>query len=493
MNKLKYFLLVLKYALKYIALLAFYILKFMLTIIPVLLAELFKLINQRLRFSITFKTTSTYALLFTTILLLLGTGISCAFSFFLLHQTSISLTENSQVITGYINENPEFPRDEIDRYAKIEGISVIILDNKGHPVYTRWGFTPPTSLEQRVRLFKNSTLDSDYIYVKKTIQLKSGSGKMEVAKNLTVAKSYVIHLMIVLAAGLLLAIIICIIIGAVTSRKMLRPIYHMTRTARSISAGDLDTRLDPVDSHDELKELAATFNEMLDRIQSSFEQQNVFVSDASHELRTPIAVIQGYANLLQRWGKENPEVLEESIQAIKGEADYMKELVEKLLFLASADKKKQHIEIAPVDLRDLLEEVVRESQLIDSNHHISSAINDNISLNGDRALLKQALRIFVDNSRKFTPSGGFIKLNGSIKGENAVITVEDNGCGIAADDLPFIFNRFYKSDKSRTREGSGVGLGLSIAKWIIDQHRGELKAESTPQQGTKIILSLPLP
>jgi signal transduction histidine kinase len=266
----------------------------------------------------------------------------------------------------------------------------------------------------------------------------------------------------------------------------------MTRIARSISAGDLTTRLDPVDSHDELRDLTLTFNEMLDRLQGSFEQQNTFVSDASHELRTPISVIQGYTNLLQRWGTTDPAVLEESIDAIESEADYMKGLVEKLLFLARADKKNMRVESAPFALHELIDEVVKESRLIDSKHQFSSERNDVIMFNGDQALIKQALRIFIDNSIKFTPEGGSICLNSSLNGKRAVITVEDTGIGIAPDDLPHIFNRFYKSDKSRSREVGGAGLGLSIGKWIIEQHKGEIRVESTLHQGTKIIVSLPI-
>jgi signal transduction histidine kinase len=273
---------------------------------------------------------------------------------------------------------------------------------------------------------------------------------------------------------------------------MLKPIDNMTRTAKFISAGDLNTRLDVVDSHDELKELALTFNDMLNRIQTSFEQQNVFVSDASHELKTPIAVIQGYANMLKRWGKEDKEVLLESIDAIVGEAQYMQDLVEKLLFLASTDKKNQKMESGPVVLNELIEEVLKETNLIDTQHVIKNEINEVITVIGDRGLIKQALRVFISNSIKFTPAGGSITINSKLSSKKALISIADTGIGISADDLPYIFNRFYKSDKSRNRESGGAGLGLSIAKWIIDQHLGGIKVESAPGIGTKVMISLPI-
>ncbi len=492
MNKLKHFIIILLYLFKYIFIIVFYLLKFIITFIPVLFTELFKLINERLRFSITFKTTTAYTLIFTFILLLLGTAITCGFGFFLLYQTNQTLDKSSQVITTLIRENQELPREKIKNYVEIEGVTVRFLDKSGQTVYRSSEPNANTSSLTRTRISESISLDRDYFYFESPVKLNHAIRKIEVSKLLSREKRYLQYLLIGLGISFLLTLFITILSGSLTSRKMLRPIDQMTRTARSISAGDLTTRLDPVDSHDELKELALTFNEMLDRIQNSFDQQNVFVGDASHELRTPIAVIQGYANLLQRWGTEDPAVLNESIEAIKGEADYMKELVEKLLFLASTDKKKQRLESKPFALHELIDEVLKESRLIDSEHQISSEINDQITLNGDRALIKQALRIFMDNSLKFTPAGGSIKLNSTLKGKTALITVADSGIGIAPEDLPYIFNRFYKSDKSRSRESGGAGLGLSIGKWIIEQHKGEIKAASILHQGTKITLSLPI-
>ncbi|GAB4273609.1 MAG: hypothetical protein Kow00111_27420 [Thermincola ferriacetica] len=178
-----------------------------------------------------------------------------------------------------------------------------------------------------------------------------------------------------------------------------------------------------VNSHDELKELAETFNEMLDRIQASYEQQNRFVSDASHELRTPISVIQGYANLLNRWGKDDKAVLEESISAIKNEADNMKDLVEKLLFLARADKNTQNVVKTSFFLNELLEEVLKETRLIDTEHTITCATNEVVNVIADRGLIKQALRIFLDNSLKFTPPDGTISVNSYLKGAFCFVTI----------------------------------------------------------------------
>jgi len=288
-------------------------------------------------------------------------------------------------------------------------------------------------------------------------------------------------------------IIVSLVVGSRVSRKMLLPIKHMTDTVKKISVQNLDKRLDVGGSHDELKDLAQTFNEMIDRIQSSYERQNRFVSDASHELRTPVAVIQGYADLLDRWGKEHRDVMDESVGAIKGETDNMKELIEKLLFLARADKNQLILKKQQFVLDGLLEEIASESRLLDTGHAVSCRIQtEGTLLFADRSYIKQALRVFVDNSIKYTPAGGKIEISALQTKKQVAITVTDTGMGIPREDIPLVFDRFYRSDKSRNKESGGHGLGLSIAKWIIDSHNGKIEVESTVGKGTKVSVLLPL-
>jgi len=288
----------------------------------------------------------------------------------------------------------------------------------------------------------------------------------------------------------ILALINTVITGWKAGKRVLRPVANMSKTVKNITVNALDTRINVSGSQDELKDLANTFNSMLDRIQQSYDQQNQFVSDASHELRTPIAVIQGYANLLDRWGKNDKEVLEESITAIKSEAENMKGLIEQLLFLARGDKNTQKVEKTDFYIDELIDEIVRETKLIDETHEILNEINEKVKVNADRSLLKEALRIFVDNSIKYTAHGGYVKINSYEEGGSIVISIEDDGAGISKEDLPHIFDRFYRADKSRTKESGGTGLGLAIAKWIIMKHRGAIEVESKIGEGTKIIIKL---
>ncbi|MEI3110462.1 MAG: ATP-binding protein [Oscillospiraceae bacterium] len=191
-----------------------------------------------------------------------------------------------------------------------------------------------------------------------------------------------------------------------------------------------------------------------------------FLSDASHELRTPIAVIQGYANMLNRWGKDDPAVRQEAISAIRAEADCMRRGVEQLLFLARGDNNTQTVHFKAFDLSAVVDEVYRETELLETGRQVGSAIQPGIRFYGDTGLLKQALRILVDNAVKYTPEGGalFVRL----KGKEGIVqlSVSDTGQGIAPDDLPKVFQRFYRTDESRTRQTGGTGLGLSIAQWI---------------------------
>jgi signal transduction histidine kinase len=297
-------------------------------------------------------------------------------------------------------------------------------------------------------------------------------------------------LLILLIIFDLVTILLCISFGTKTSRQLVRPIDEMTMIVKQINAKAMDRRLNVKGMHDELKELAMTFNEMLDRIENSYETQNRFTSDASHELRTPIAVIQGYINMLDRWGKADGEILEESIDAIKSESDNMKRLTEKLLLLAKADKGILELDFQPFELKGLINEITRETAMIDSNHQISNTINDVGIISADRESLKQAIRIFVDNSVKYTPENGKIQINSYFHKKKIYIEIADNGIGISKEDLENIFNRFYRVDKSRTKESGGHGLGLSIAKWIISQHKGEIEVKSELNKGTTVTLIL---
>ncbi|MEA5014986.1 MAG: ATP-binding protein [Candidatus Limiplasma sp.] len=276
------------------------------------------------------------------------------------------------------------------------------------------------------------------------------------------------------------------------NRKVLKPITDMADAAAALSANNLSDRISIEGTKNELKDLATVINLMLDRIERSYNSQKQFVSDASHELRTPIAVIQGYASMLERWGKTDKEVLDEGIAAIAQETTAMKELVERLLFLARHDKKTLMLEMEVFDPTEIMSSVHRDAKLLSPAHQFELKLGGNVTVNGDKGMLKQLMRILVDNAIKYTPPGGAISLAMNKEGEECVLSVTDTGAGISAQEMPRIFDRFYRSDKARKAQSSGHGLGLSIARIIVAAHGGRLHVRSKEGIGTTFSVRLPI-
>jgi signal transduction histidine kinase len=271
---------------------------------------------------------------------------------------------------------------------------------------------------------------------------------------------------------------------------MLNPIDNITKIAENISINNLKERIDIKGPEDELKRLGNTFNTMINRLQDSFDRQAEFVSDASHELRTPIAVIKGYANLLDRWGKDDRVALEKSIYAIKLEASNMANMVEQLLFLAKGDSDVYQMYKSNFMLNELIQQVIEESKLIGKNHVIYSSQNDKVNIFADYNTIKQMIRVFIDNSIKFTQESGTIVINSVVHNKIVEITVSDTGIGIPKEEIKNVFDRFYTVDKSRSKEKTGTGLGLSIARRIADLHGGTIEINSEEGQGTQVSIKL---
>ena len=274
-------------------------------------------------------------------------------------------------------------------------------------------------------------------------------------------------------------------------KTVLAPIRDITELASTLSASNLSNRINIAGTKNELKDLAIVINSMLDRIERSYNSQKQFVSDASHELRTPIAVLQGYINMLKRWGKSDPEVLEEGINAIAQETESMKELVESLLFLARHDKKTLMMEMEAFDALDVLTELHREAAMVTPENTFILSPAASCPLEGDRSMVKQVMRILCDNAVKYTPKGGIITIAIEQRPGWVTLSVSDNGPGISQEDLPKIFERFYRADAARRSEGGGHGLGLSIARIIVMAHGGKLRVRSKVGVGSTFFVDLP--
>jgi heavy metal sensor kinase len=277
------------------------------------------------------------------------------------------------------------------------------------------------------------------------------------------------------------------------SRRALAPVDAMTSTARSISEHSLSRRLENFKTGDELQRLAETFNQMMDRLEGAFKRITQFTADASHELRTPTALIRTAAELSLRRDRDSAEYREVLGQVLE-ESQRMGILIESLMTLARMDSGAESLNYSPVDIASVLREASSSSQpLADSKQiHFERQVPEEPTLvDGDAHVLRRLFLILIDNAVKYTPADGGVSITLKTKGNDVIVQVRDTGIGISEEDLPFIFERFYRADKARSRE-SGAGLGLSIARWIAEAHRGSVRVESVVGQGSIFEVSIPI-
>lgn len=278
-----------------------------------------------------------------------------------------------------------------------------------------------------------------------------------------------------------------------TAARMLRPVKRITRQAREIGSGNLNRRLDENGADDELKTLALTFNGLFARLERDFEREKRFASDVSHELKTPIAVIRGHTELLLRWGRGDPDVLENSLQVILREAKSMERLTGQLLALSRAQNAKAESARGDAesgtgtDAAQFLRSVCEDFAVIEPQAKIALTVPPGSVLYADTESLREILRIIIRNA---------VLYNDHPEPEIAVtlagrlLSVADNGTGISGEDLPHIFESFYRADKSRNRSKGGTGIGLAIARSVAGNLGAELSAESTPGTGTVLRILL---
>ena len=270
---------------------------------------------------------------------------------------------------------------------------------------------------------------------------------------------------------------------------LFKPLGEMATAARQITrADDLSRRVPYANRPDEIGDLARAFNQTLERLERLFRTQQRLLADVSHELRTPLTTIRGNLDLMRRMGDTDPE----SLGAIQVEIERMTRLVGDLLLLARADSGGLPLERKPVELDNILFDVYRQVRLLESPVGIKLAAVDQVTVLGDADRLKQLFLNLVENAVKYTAPGGAVRLSLSKKEDWAFFEVSDTGVGIPPENLPHIFDRFYRVDKSRARAQGGSGLGLSIAKWIAQAHGGAIRVSSQVGEGTTFRVTLPL-
>lgn len=317
----------------------------------------------------------------------------------------------------------------------------------------------------------------------KDLPLKFGGRNIhfQFLRTITFEKQNIRYLLWAIFSVDLVGLGLAIMAGQFLGKKILNPLREVTKTAREISIGNMKKRLPVEDSKDEVNELSATFNTMLERLEKSFAQQQRFIADASHELRTPITVIRGYADMLEKYGADDPELVEEATAEIKKSAQNMQSLLENLLFLARADSGIQQLNKFPVEINEVLKSAVESF----NNPRIEFIDDKTFETVGDYAFLKKMFAAFIDNALIYSNDKVLVTLENF--GNTATVKIIDSGIGIAKENFDRIFDRFFKVDMARTKSDENkisAGLGLSNAKFVADNHGIKISVESELGKGS---------
>jgi signal transduction histidine kinase len=457
--------------------------------------------TKRAKSKLSDRLTGLYTLLFTGILFALSVGVFLIAFQFLIQKQSSNLSITAELISDHLVEeteeqeslsNPEVLTEQNnDQY-----LSIFLYDPSGAMVNRLLNFpvdatTLPANPSAPVLVFRSGHM---LLCVSRPIQERGTVyGTLYIVQKLQSETAFLRLLGILLLGANLLGALAALWVGRFTGRTMLSPITRMIESTNQIDGGNLDARLEVPEPDDELRSLALTINNMLERVSTAYQQQGRFVADVSHELRTPLAVLQGNLDLLARWGSEDKAVLQESIQALQKQTAYMNQLVENLLFLARFDNMQSQLYVSAFSVRELFGELLEEQTLIDTEHHYKVSLADGSDvLTADRAMIKQLLHALMDNSVKYTQPGGTIRLGFAREATQAVLCVSDDGIGMDAEHCDHIFERFYRIDPARARATGGMGLGLSIVSAIAQAHNGFVCATSEPCAGTTISVLLPI-
>lgn len=438
-----------------------------------------------------------YGLILFSTLILVNVGTTAGIYYLFHHQAaraidiSVEKTLKQVADNQAIDENffqPDIMPSVILRVTDDGG--AVIFDSNPY-------FVPTEKMLQHVRKDPPFWANDEYILIEtphsffyyKDLPLEIGGRTLhfQFLRTITFEKQYISYLLWAIFLADLIGLGLAFMSGNILGKKILKPLGQVTKTAQEISIGNMDKRLTVGNFADEVNELSLTFNTMLDRLEKSFAQQQRFIADASHELRTPLTVIRGYADMLEKYGAEDSELLEEATTEIKKSAQNMQYLVENLLFLARADSGSQTLNFAPVEINDVLKSAVERFE----NPRVKFTDDKPFETVGDAEFLKKMFSAFIDNALIYSEGEVFVTLENN--GGSAIVKISDSGVGIAEENLDKIFDRFYRVDKARARsdeEKISAGLGLSIAKFIADKHGIKISVASEVGAGTTFELKI---
>lgn len=410
-----------------------------------------------------------------------------------LNQTETRITSIAEAVKSSVETNLEMGRLLRAYLPANSMIRIIASDNK-----VAFSSTKTTKLNEFKPMYRTDeyshikTEDGAFYTVSQhpVIWTDGEVVSLELIEEETSIPNTLRILRIVLILATLLILIPSFLGGRILSQLILVPISSLTRTMEDIQKQGTFKRIAiESESNDELNKMATTFNHMIDLLEDNYKKQEQFVSDASHELKTPLTVIESYARMLKRWGNKRPEVLEEAVEAIHSESVRMKDLTQQMLLLARDDSQLS-LQIQKVDLVLMVKEATKNLRNAYPRDFYVHSDLELLEIEGDSLKLKQVLFILLDNAIKYSSDGIDIVL--SKNGGIAKIAVTDYGIGIPKEDLDKVYDRFFRVDKARSRDTGGSGLGLSIAKRIMMAHHGELNITSEEGKGTTVTMELPV-
>lgn len=404
----------------------------------------------------------------------------------LAYDTEISQlqTELEALVTAF-NENPaNDPSTVLRGYVPADGL---VRAASAGTELVRDIQDPDVSVEFPAVLPESSGIieveGSRFAYVTAPIIWTDGKvAELLMAQSLDEVSANLQSLRLVLLGAVAVAMIPIILSSAVLGRLVTKPVTNLTNTMTRIQkSGQFEKLPITQTSKDEIGEMGSTFNEMMELLEENYRKQEEFVSNASHELKTPLTVISSYAKLLQRQGMEDPAIAEESLTAIRMETERMNSLIEQLLHIAK--RSETQLELAEVNLQEVLGQTLKVMQTSFNREFRLISRENAIIVETDVPKLKQLLYILLDNARKYSSD----RIEVVVKDEGApAIQIRDFGIGIPKDSLPFVFERFYRVDKARSRESGGFGLGLSLAKQLAETLHADLEIESIENLGTTV-------
>lgn len=422
------------------------------------------------------------------------------------NQEEISLLKRSEEIqtfltgqAGLVNGEEEqlvLSKEFLDQIVE-KNEMIRILDQKGHEIFNISNDFPEIqnkvkSLDQGFSWVKT---DGESVLLYKTpLNIASFNGTIEIGRDVETFEEFLEKVIWTLLLGTLLSLALSLVSGRILAGKLLSPIRVLTNTMRKIEDRQFEERVPVMETNDEFVQLSLIFNGMMDKVEASMLQQKKFVEDASHELRTPLAILHGHLSLLKRWGKDDKEVLEKSLNISINETNRMIVLTNELLRLTQIENRREKHEVLKTyHVSETLYEVISNYKFIHPDLKIinENDANHDIRLEIPEEQLKQLLIIIMDNAIKYSGERKEISIKSSNRNDKFKIDIQDNGYGIGSEDLPYIFDRFYRVDKARNRESGGSGLGLSIAKEMIEQYKGSIQVESILGEGTTFSLIIP--